>query len=132
MGDEPISVGGMASGPTPYELVAAGLGACTTMTMRLYADLKGIPLERGSVEVRHEKRAGETPADVFERTITLDGVLTEEQRGKLFAIADKCPVHRTLEAGSQVITSATPALAAPDEEEHFAEMQAVCETEAPT
>ena len=126
MGDEPVSVGGMASGPTPYELVAAGLGACTAMTLRLYADLKGIPLQRTSVEVRHEKRPGETPSDVFERTLTLDGMLDEAQRGKLFAIADKCPVHRTLEAGSQVLTSATPAIAAPDEEEHFAEMEAAC------
>lgn len=132
MADEPVSVGGLASGPTPYELVAAGLGACTVMTMRLYADRKGIPLERGSVEVRHGKRAGETPQDVFERTLTLDGALDEEQRGKLFAIADKCPVHRTLEAGARVITRATPAMAAPEEEQHFAEMQAVCETEAPS
>ena len=132
MTDEPVSVGGLASGPTPYELVAAGLGACTVMTLRLYADLKGIPLERGSVEVRHEKRNGEAPPDVFERTLTLDGALSEEQRGKLFAIADKCPVHRTLEAGARVITRATPAMAAPEEEQHFAEMQAVCETEAPS
>jgi putative redox protein len=131
MADEPVSVGGLASGPTPYELVAAGLGACTVMTMRLYADLKGIPLERGSVEVRHEKRAGETPADVFERTLRLDGLLDEDQRRTLFAIADKCPVHRTLEAGAQVITSATPAMRAPDEAEHFAEMEIVCATEAP-
>lgn len=132
MADEPVSVGGLASGPTPYEMVAAGLGACTVMTLRLYADLKGIPLERGSVEVRHEKRSGETPPDVFERTLTLDGALSEAQRGRLFAIADKCPVHRTLEAGARVTTRATPAMAAPEEEQHFAEMEAVCETEAPS
>lgn len=131
LADEPVSVGGLASGPNPYELVAAGLGACTVMTMRLYADRKGIPLERGSVEVRHEKRAGETPMDVFERTLTLEGVLSEEQRGKLFAIADKCPVHRTLEAGSRVTTRATPAMSAPEEAEHFVEMEAVCESESP-
>ncbi|MBU1345739.1 MAG: bifunctional alpha/beta hydrolase/OsmC family protein [Alphaproteobacteria bacterium] len=132
MGDEPVSVGGMASGPTPYELVAAGLGACTVMTLRLYAEHKGLPLERASVEVRHEKRKGETPADVFERTLTLDGMLDEDQRAGLFAIADKCPVHRTLEAGSEIVTRATPAMAAPDEEEHFAEMEAACADEAPS
>ncbi len=123
LGDEPTSIGGMASGPTPYELVGAGLGACTVMTLRLYAERKGLPLERASVEVRHEKRTGETPPDVFERTLTLDGLLSEEQRARLFEIADKCPVHRTLEGGSQIVTRVTAAMAAPDEAEHFMEME---------
>lgn len=130
MADEPVSVGGLASGPTPYELVAAGLGACTVMTLRLYADRKGLPLERASVEVRHVRQAGQTPADLFERVLTLEGALTSEQRERMFEIADKCPVHRTLEAGARVITRATLAMSAPDEEEHFAEMEAVCETGA--
>lgn len=131
LGDEPVSVGGMASGPTPYELVGAGLGACTAMTLRLYAERKGLPLERVSVEVRHEKRAGETPPDVFERTLTLDGLLSEEQRARMFEIADKCPVHRTLEGSSRIVTRAKAAMAAPDEAEHFAEMEMVTEERAP-
>jgi uncharacterized OsmC-like protein/pimeloyl-ACP methyl ester carboxylesterase len=127
MADEPVSVGGLASGPTPYELVAAGLGACTAMTLRLYADRKGVPLEQAAVEVRHEKRAGETPADVFERTLTLTGEMTDEQRTRLFEIADKCPVHRTLEAGARIETRAdAPAVAAPPVEEHFADMEEAC------
>ena len=132
LGDEPVSVGGMASGPTPYELVAAGLGACTAMTLRLYAERKGLPLERASVEVRHEKRMTETPPDVFERTLTLDGLLTEEQRARMFEIADKCPVHRTLEGSSRIVTRARAAMAAPDEAEHFAEMQMVAEEAEPS
>ena len=132
LGDEPVSVGGMASGPTPYELVGAGLGACTVMTLRLYAERKGLPLERASVEVRHEKLAGETPPDVFERTLTLDGLLSEEQRARMFEIADKCPVHRTLEGSSRIVTRATAAMAAPDEAEHFAEMQIVAEEVEPS
>lgn len=131
LGDEPVSVGGMASGPTPYELVAAGLGACTAMTLRLYAERKGLPLERASVEVRHEKRTGETPPDVFERTLTLDGLLTEEQRARMFEIADKCPVHRTLEGSSRIVTRARAAMAAPAEAEHFVEMEIVAEDAAP-
>lgn len=127
LADEPVSVGGLASGPTPYELVAAGLGACTVMTLRLYADKKGLPLERASVEVRHEKQAGQTPPDVFERTLTLAGSLDDAQRARLFEIADKCPVHRTLEAGARVVTQAdAPALTAPCEEEHFKQMEDAC------
>ncbi|WGM32188.1 bifunctional alpha/beta hydrolase/OsmC family protein [Brevundimonas sp. NIBR11] len=131
LGDEPVSVGGMASGPTPYELIGAGLGACTVMTLRLYAERKRLPLERASVDVRHEKRAGETPPDVFERTLTLDGLLTEEQRARMFEIADKCPVHRTLEGSSRIVTRAKAAMAAPDEAEHFAEMEMVAEAASP-
>lgn len=127
MADEPVSVGGLASGPTPYELVAAGLGACTVMTLRLYADMKGLPLTRASVEVRHEKDKTATPADRFERTLTLDGDLDEAQRQKLMEIADKCPVHRTLEGGSAIMTTADAAgMTAPCEEAHFSQMEAAC------
>ena len=127
LADEPVSVGGLASGPTPYELVAAGLGACTVMTLRLYADRKGLPLERASVEVRHEKQPGQTPPDVFERTLKLEGTFDEEQRARMFEIADKCPVHRTLEGGARVVTRAdAPAMPAPCEEEHFKEMEEAC------
>ncbi len=127
LADEPVSVGGLASGPTPYELVAAGLGACTVMTLRLYADRKGLPLERASVEVRHEKQPGQTPPDVFERTLKLEGTFDEEQRARMFEIADKCPVHRTLEGGARVVTRAdAPEMPAPAEEEHFQDMEAAC------
>lgn len=126
LADEPVSVGGLASGPTPYELVAAGLGACTVMTLRLYADKKGLPLDKASVEVRHERQAGQTPPDVFERTLVLDGPLDEDQRARLFEIADKCPVHRTLEAGARVLTLAAPAMEPAPETEHFAEMEDAC------
>ncbi|AQR62972.1 hypothetical protein BZG35_15895 [Brevundimonas sp. LM2] len=130
LADEPVSVGGMASGPTPYALVAAGLGACTVMTLRLYAEKKGLPLERAAVEVRHDRQVGQTPPDVFERTLTLDGTLDAAQRASLFAIAEKCPVHRTLEAGARVVTRAETAMAAPAETEHFAQMETACETQA--
>jgi uncharacterized OsmC-like protein/pimeloyl-ACP methyl ester carboxylesterase len=102
--DEPASVGGLGSGLSPYELISAGLAACTAMTMRLYAERKGIPLARAHVVVEHEKQPGGTPPDRFNRTITLDGPLDEEQRQKLLSIADRCPVDLTLVRGSDVQT----------------------------
>jgi putative redox protein len=126
--DEPAEVGGLGSGPSPYQLVAAGLGACTAMTVRLYADQKGWPLEHIKVETRHDKLKDKTPSDVFERRIALDGPLDDAQRAKLFEIAGKCPVHRTLEGGSQVTTSplVTAARPGPGAQEHFQDMQAAC------
>ncbi|MEO0719916.1 MAG: bifunctional alpha/beta hydrolase/OsmC family protein [Pseudomonadota bacterium] len=106
LADEPKSVGGTDLGPGPYDLVAAGLGACTSMTIRMYARRKEIALEHVSVDVRHEKIHAQDCAncetqvgkiDVFQREIKLLGDLTTEQRAKLMEIADKCPVHRTLE-----------------------------------
>jgi len=105
--DEPVSAGGLDSGLSPYELLLAGLGACTSMTMRMYADLKGLPLERATVELRHDKihaadcaecETREGKVDRIERLIRLEGPLSEEQRAKLLEIANKCPVHRTLRA----------------------------------
>ncbi|WP_207789705.1 bifunctional alpha/beta hydrolase/OsmC family protein [Burkholderia ambifaria] len=105
LADEPESVGGMASGLSPYEFVCAALAACTVMTMRMYAHRKGIPLVRASTRVTHSKRPDQTPADLFARTISLEGPLDDEQRQKLLAIADRCPVDLTLVRGSDVSTT---------------------------
>ena len=102
--DEPASVGGLGSGLSPYELVSAGLAACTVMTMRLYANRKGFPLERASTTVEHKKVAGMMPPDRFTRTIVLDGPLNEDQRAQILEIADRCPVDLTLVRGSDVQT----------------------------
>lgn len=128
--DEPVDVGGLGSGPSPYELVAAGLGACTAMTLRLYAERKGWPLQRARVAVRHDKRPDQSPPDVFERRIAFDGALSSEQVARLFEIADKCPVHRTLEGGAKVETAplADPMPASPPDgaADHFGDMDDVC------
>jgi putative redox protein len=102
--DEPISVGGLGSGMSPYELVSAALAACTVMTMRLYANRKALPLERARVTVDHSKVAGMMPADRFTRMIALDGPLDATQRANLLSIAERCPVDLTLVRGSDVQT----------------------------
>jgi uncharacterized OsmC-like protein/fermentation-respiration switch protein FrsA (DUF1100 family) len=113
LADEPTSVGGNGSGPSPYEYLLAGLGACTSMTIRLYADLKKLPLRRVSVRLKHDKihavdcancESKEGKIDRIDREITLEGDLSAEQRAKLMEIADKCPVHRTLHGEIDVRT----------------------------
>jgi putative redox protein len=99
--DEPVSSGGLGSGPNPYDLLAAALGACTTMTVRLYADHKGWPLKRVETAVRHS-RAGLNARDRFELDIALEGDLDAEQRTRILEIAERCPVHLTLTRGSEV------------------------------
>jgi uncharacterized OsmC-like protein len=128
--DEPIAAGGLDSGPTPYDFLAIALGACTAMTLRIYANRKKLTLGRVSVTVRHGKvpaqhcsdcgavaEGREGRIDRFERSIAVEGDVDVALRDKLIEIADKCPVHRTLEAASAVVTavvaSAAPGQALP-------------------
>ncbi|MEN8656879.1 alpha/beta fold hydrolase [Marivita sp.] len=111
LADEPLAYGGTNRGLSPYGLLAAGLGACTSMTLRMYARRKGWPLTHVSVDVSHDKVHAQdalTPSatniDLFRRKITVTGDLSLDQRQKLLEIADKCPVHKTLEASSRVET----------------------------
>lgn len=106
--DEPESLGGMGSGPSPYDLLSAGLAACTSMTVKLVADHKGFPLEHVRTRVEHEKIEGATPPDLFTRTISFEGDLDAEQQAKLLDIANRCPVHKTLSGGSRVETKYEP------------------------
>ncbi len=113
--DEPTSApGGLDIGLSPYDFLLAGLGACTSMTLRMYADLKGISLTKTTVRLRHSKKHVEdcegcegTPQqiDLIERNIMLEGALTPENRESLLKIANKCPVHRTLTGKIQIETA---------------------------
>ncbi len=103
--DEPVAVGGDDTGPGPYELLLMSLGACTSMTLRLYATKKQLPLDRVIVRLRHAKRYIEDCAECADKSVMLDhiereiellGALNDEQRASLLEIADRCPVHRTL------------------------------------
>ena len=113
LADEPASHGGGGQGLSPYQYLAAALGACTTMTIRMYARRKGLALDHVSVDVRHEKvhaadcadcETREGKVDVLTRAIRLDGALAEAERARLMEIADRCPVHRTLEREIRVRT----------------------------
>ncbi|MBN9584055.1 MAG: osmotically inducible protein C [Afipia sp. 62-7] len=113
--DEPVSVGGGDTGPGPYDFLLAGLGACTSMTMRLYADRKSMPLDRVTVKLKHGRIYAKDCEDCetkegmiskIDREITMDGNLDAEQRAKLMEIADKCPVHRTLTSEIKIVTTA--------------------------
>jgi len=115
LADEPLAYGGTNKGMSPYGFLSAGLGACTSMTIRMYARRKGWPLIHVSVDICHDKvhaQDAETGSgdkiDTWRRKIRLTGGLTDEQRQRLLEIADKCPVHRTLERSSEVVTELLP------------------------
>lgn len=121
LADEPESYGGMDTGPAPYDLLAAALGACTTMTLRMYADFKKLDLPPVAVTVEHDKVHAQDCADCaedhqdkpgkidrFERTIHVSGTVDPDVRAKLIEIADKCPVHKTMTKGAAVITKCAP------------------------
>jgi uncharacterized OsmC-like protein/fermentation-respiration switch protein FrsA (DUF1100 family) len=118
LADEPVKAGGLDSGPGPYDLLLASLGACTSMTLRLYADGKKLPLDRVSVRLTHNRihaedclncETKEGMVDRIDRNITLEGALSADERKRLLEIADKCPVHRTLESEIEIRTFERPA-----------------------
>jgi putative redox protein len=113
LADEPVAAGGEDTGPAPYDFLLAALGACTSMTMRLYADRKALPLDRVTVTLRHNKIHAQDCAecetkvgmlDQIDRIIAIEGDLDAEQRKRLMEIADKCPVHRTLTSEVRILT----------------------------
>ena len=117
LGDEPKSVGGLDSGPSPYDYLSAALGTCTSMTLRMYADFKKLELGKITVDVTHSKvhakdceictheemEAG-GKIDILERKIEVEGLQDDDLKAKVLEIADKCPVHKTLEKGAKVAT----------------------------
>jgi putative redox protein len=127
--DEPVSAGGLGAGPNPYNLLSAALGACTTMTIRLYAERKKWPLKHVEIAVRHS-RAGLEARDRFDLDIELQGDLDDAQRARLMDIAERCPVHLTLARGSQVQANLSPPAPMPAPQgggNHVACMVEACE-----
>ena len=119
LADEPVQVGGDDSAPSPYDYLLAALGACTAMTIRLYAERKKLPLDRVSVRLTHNKihaedclncETKEGMLDRIDRHLTFEGALTDEQHKQLLIIADKCPVHRTLTSEIDIRTFERPAV----------------------
>jgi len=109
--DEPASLGGGDSGPTPYDMILGSIGACTAMTVRMYADRKGWPLESVTVRLRQARSyqqdcedcdAQALPGITIERELVMEGALDDEQRERLAQIADRCPVKQALERGVHV------------------------------
>jgi putative redox protein len=117
--DEPAEFGGLGSGPSPYDFLSAALAACTSMTLRMYAERRQLKLGRIRVDVSHKKihakdclecvEGREGMVDRFERTVFIEGAVEPEVAAKLTEIAEKCPVHRTLVASSVITTMLSPA-----------------------
>lgn len=133
LADEPVEAGGDGTGPTPYELLAAALAACTAMTLKLYAERKGWTLPPFSVEAAHAivpaLADGTPPRDRFTRHIAFEGPLGPAEAEKLLGIADKCPVHRTLMRGFEIVTdigSGAAPLPAEPATQHERDMEAAC------
>ena len=111
--DEPVVLGGDNKGPDPYGLLVSALGSCTVMTIRMYADMKKIPLTNTFVTLSHQKKYvedcetcvdGKGKIDIIERNIRFEGELSDDEKNKLLKIADKCPVHRTLTTSVRIKT----------------------------
>jgi len=113
LADEPVSYGGTNKGPTPYDFLGAALGACTSMTLNMYARRKELDVKSVSVNVTHEKihaadcddcEKSDGKIDQFTRHISIDGNLTDAEQNRMLEIADKCPVHKTLENEIKILT----------------------------
>ena len=127
LADEPAEVGGLGSGPNPYDLLNAALGACKTMTIRLYANRKNWALKHVEVAVRH-RRVDLNARDVFDVDVILEGDLDETQRAKLMEIAERCPVSITLTRGADVHSALRPASRLPQPVEGVAHMKCMEES----
>jgi putative redox protein len=132
--DEPREAGGLGSGPNPFDLLSAALGACTVMTMRLYAERKGWPLTHARARVAHHRGALQA-RDTFSLEIDLEGDLDETQRARLIDVASRCPVHQTLDRGADMSTTLLPVgRPVPDTTkvlcEHMKTMEEACEDRA--
>ena len=112
--DEPAEVGGGGDAPTPYDLLLGSIGACTAMTLRMYADRKGWPLESVTIRLRQAQNHAEDCANCetkpvglhqIERELELEGPLDQEQRDRLLQLADRCPVKQTIERGIQIVAA---------------------------
>lgn len=131
--DEPVALGGLGSGPNPYDLLSAALAACTAMTVRLYADRKSWPLEHVAVRVSHVRAARES-LDRFNCELMVEGALDCVQRERLLDIANRCPVHLTLERSAEVHSMLRGPVIAEDEGSlhgrHMAHMVDSCAEQA--
>jgi len=130
LADEPASSGGLASGPSPFDLLGAALGACTVMTMKFYAQRESIPLTHVQVMITHQ-RDPESRRDVFARSISMEGTMDDAEMARLLAAADRCPVSRALCKGSDIVTTHSPTAIATarrvDDETHVRAMDHSCD-----